>query len=145
MAVPMEHYEDDALIAMLGGRRSLGASTLHAALRKGLRYRALESLCNVLDTRPQDLAVLMGSTARTMARRKVDQVLSPLESDRLYRVARVAKLAGDTLGSLEKAGTWLKSENRALGGVTPLSQLDTEIGEHLVEDVLFRIQHGIYS
>ncbi|MBI3118208.1 MAG: DUF2384 domain-containing protein, partial [Candidatus Hydrogenedentes bacterium] len=71
--------------------------------------------------------------------------LSPVESDRLYRVAHVTAQVAETLGSLEKASTWLRHENRALGGKTPFSLLDTEIGARLIENVLQRINHGIYS
>ena len=48
-------------------------------------------------------------------------------------------------GSIDKARVWLKSPNRALGGEVPLDLLDTEIGAHQVEDVLLRLNYGIFS
>ena len=53
--------------------------------------------------------------------------------------------AQDTLGSLEKAKSWLSLGNRSLGGVTPLSLLDTDIGAQAVQDVLGRIEYGVFS
>jgi putative toxin-antitoxin system antitoxin component (TIGR02293 family) len=80
-----------------------------------------------------------------MARRKENQQLTSVESDRLYRVARVFVFTVEVLGDLEKARTWLKSSNRGLGGEIPLTLLDTEIGARQVEDVLQRLKYGIYG
>jgi putative toxin-antitoxin system antitoxin component (TIGR02293 family) len=54
-------------------------------------------------------------------------------------------MASEVLGSLAKARAWLHAENRALGGRSPIGLLDTEIGEQRVEDLLNRINYGIYS
>ncbi|MBV8810403.1 MAG: DUF2384 domain-containing protein [Acidobacteriaceae bacterium] len=35
--------------------------------------------------------------------------------------------------------------NRALGGETPLDQLDTDTGARVLEDILGRIAYGVYS
>jgi len=60
-------------------------------------------------------------------------------------IARIASLAEETLGSREHARGWLRDVNRALGGVSPLTCLDTEPGRRRVEDVLRQISHGIVS
>jgi putative toxin-antitoxin system antitoxin component (TIGR02293 family) len=82
---------------------------------------------------------------RTLARRKKEKRLHADESDRLFRVGRIAALAEETLGSKDKAKRWLQKPNRALGGAAPLRLLDTELGARQVEDVLGRIAHGVYS
>jgi len=61
------------------------------------------------------------------------------------RLAHISQLAAQTLGSVETARVWLGRANRALGGNTPLSLLDTEIGARQVEEVLARIDSGMYS
>lgn len=53
--------------------------------------------------------------------------------------------ASGWLGSLEKARLWLKTPNRALRCERPLDLLDTEIGARQVEDVLLRLNDGIFS
>ena len=73
------------------------------------------------------------------------RTLSTVESDRLVGIASVASLAESTLGSKEHVRDWLRQPNRALGGVTPLSCLDTEPGRRQVEAILYRISYGIYS
>ena len=71
--------------------------------------------------------------------------LSVDESDRLLRLARVAAIATDILGGQREVSAWLQAPNRALGGVTPLSQMDTDVGVRQVECVLGRIEHGVFS
>ncbi len=83
---------------------------------------------------------------RTLDRRREDkQPLTVIESDRLLRVIRVIVRAIDALGDPEKARTWLRTENRALRGETPLGLLATDIGARMVERILGRIEHGVYS
>jgi putative toxin-antitoxin system antitoxin component (TIGR02293 family) len=83
---------------------------------------------------------------RTFSHRKEQgQSLTPEESDRLVRLLRVMAKARETLQNVEKAERWLRSSNRALGGRTPLETLQTESGARLVENVLGRIAHGVYS
>ncbi|MDQ3459226.1 MAG: MbcA/ParS/Xre antitoxin family protein [Deinococcota bacterium] len=47
--------------------------------------------------------------------------------------------------ALESAADWLRSENLSLGGRTPLEYADTEIGAREVENLLGRIEYGVYS
>jgi putative toxin-antitoxin system antitoxin component (TIGR02293 family) len=91
------------------------------------------------------LARVIGLPARTLARRKKERRLRADESDRLLRLARVAAVAEEALGARENAGQWLQKPNRALGGVTPLELLDTDLGAEEVVAILGRIEHGVYS
>ena len=70
---------------------------------------------------------------------------SDRELEKLLRIIRVYFDATETLGSAEKAAIWLKRENKALGGNTPLELLDTELGMLEITDVLGRIREGIFS
>ena len=137
-------------MALLGGEkvfrhRVADAGAFHRAVREGLPYGAFEALLRVLAIRSRDLGELVGAAARTLARRKTEKHLTPIESDRLYRIAHVTHLAAETLGSVEKARSWLHRNNRAMGGEAPIRHLDTEIGVGRVEELLHRITHGIHS
>jgi len=83
---------------------------------------------------------------RTLVHRRQKKLpLSPEQSDRLGRVTRVLALADETLGTPAKTHHWMRTPNGALGGVAPLELLDTDGGATLVEQVLVRLAHGIYS
>ena len=150
MAQARARGEARKLATLLGGRKALARAVsepgdIQEAIRKGLPYATFEILMRVLGIRALELARLLGVAARTLARRKSGGELSPVESDRLYRIARIALKASEVLGTPEKARAWLHRKNRALGGSTPISCLDTGVGERQVEDLLGRIDHGIYS
>lgn len=150
MPTTQTSQETKKVIALLGGpqvfhHKISDGNDMQEALRKGLPYATFEAVLKALDVGSKDLADLLGVAARTLARRKKTHQLSPAESDRLYRVAYITLLATDVLGSLEKARSWLHKSNRALGGHSPISFLDTAIGERHVEDLLNRINYGIYS
>ena len=72
-------------------------------------------------------------------------MLDALESERVLRVARTLTRATEVLGSAEKARRWMRKANRALGGESPLSMLDTDLGTQAADEVLTRIEHGVFS
>jgi putative toxin-antitoxin system antitoxin component (TIGR02293 family) len=114
-------------------------------VREGIPFDALESFVKTMNIPLPEVTKVLGLAARTLARRKHQRILTPIESDRLYRLARISCITIDVLGSSEKATHWLERPNRALGGETPLSILDTDIGVRQVETVLGRIAHGVFS
>ncbi len=91
----------------------------------------LKELANALDLSP-----------RSLQRRRRSGRLARYESDRLYRLARIVAIANEYLGSHESAVRWLKRPNRALGGLAPVTAIDTELGARQVENILGRIAYG---
>ena len=98
-----------------------------------------------LGTDPGSVGNVVGIAPRTLARRKLEKHLSPIESDRLYRLAYVTHVASAVLGGVEAARRWLAGPNRSLGGVVPMTLLDTDIGCRRVEEALVRINYGMYA
>lgn len=45
----------------------------------------------------------------------------------------------------ERARRWLSSPQVGLGGAVPLDYAETEVGAREVEDLLGRIEYGVYS
>jgi putative toxin-antitoxin system antitoxin component (TIGR02293 family) len=137
------------VVYLLGGAKVLGRvkepRDIQHAIRDGLPYAAFEALAALLELTHRDVTEVVGMAPRTLARRKQGRHLSPIESDRLYRLARITQLAADTLGGVEQARAWLSRANRALGGHAPLSVLDTEIGARQVEEALARINYGMHA
>ncbi len=80
------------------------------------------------------------STAHRLIKDKRN--LDSAASERVMRVADILRMAEETFGGREAATQWLKSTNLALGGPTPLSMLDTELGAAEVRRVLSAINYG---
>lgn len=116
-----------------------------ATLKQGLSFEAFERLCAELEINQARLAEVCGIAPRTLARRKQEGRLQFSESERVYRVAALFDRATEVLGSTEEARRWFKASARSLGGVAPLEYADTEIGAREVEDLLGRLEHGVFS
>jgi len=137
------------VIDVLGGARVFKGRTLpnpaelRDRVRTGLPYQALESIRERLGLSLPEAAILLHVPLRTLARRRHDRKLDAGESDRLYRLARIAAHALAALGTEAKAAAWLRRPNRALNGEPPLGLLDTDLGARQIEDVLGRLEHGV--
>lgn len=125
------------------GRTAPTSTEVRERIQRGLPYRSLESVRERLRMSAPEAATLLHIPPRTMARRRHARKLDANESDRLYRLARVAAQAFAVFGTDDKAATWLHRPNRALNGDAPVRLLDTDVGARLVEDILGRIEHGI--
>jgi putative toxin-antitoxin system antitoxin component (TIGR02293 family) len=143
--------QTQAIAEALGGRKVLGrpvrnAGELAGFVRGGIPAVAIPALAANLKVSNSDLSRTLGIPQRTLSRRiSRAAALTPAESDRTVRAARVYTRAVEMIGDREKAVAWLATPNRALGGETPLERLDTDLGARLVEDILGRIAYGVYS
>ena len=118
---------------------------LRDRIRRGLPFRSLESVRERLQLTIPEAATMLHMAPRTMARRRHARKLDADQSDRLYRLVRMAAHAVAVFGTEEKAITWLRRPNRALNGEPPFGLLDTDIGTRQIEDLLGRLEHGIPS
>lgn len=125
--------------------RSYGASKLIQMIKVGLPIEELDALRAQLDLPMDRLAPKLGISRATLHRRRAAGKLDSSESDRVVRFARLTRLAADVLESEETGRKWLLSPQVGLGGAVPLDYATTEIGAREVEDLLLRIEHGVYS
>lgn len=116
-----------------------------AAVKEGLSAGLLRKLATQLGLSLEELAVPLHLTTRTLHRRVEAGRLSLDESERLLAITRILSHAAEVFGDETKAIRWLKSPVPALGGQTPLSAAETQVGLREVEDVLTRIGDVVYS
>jgi putative toxin-antitoxin system antitoxin component (TIGR02293 family) len=60
------------------------------------------------------------------------------------RVARIREKAAVIFEDPEKAERWMRARNRVLESA-PIDLLDSDEGAEMVETVLHRIEHGVFS
>jgi putative toxin-antitoxin system antitoxin component (TIGR02293 family) len=125
--------------------KGLTASRMIAAIRTGLPIRELDELREKLNMPMEKLTAKLGISKATLHRRKATGRLGPEESDRLLRFARLLGRAVEVLESEQNARAWLSSPQVGLGGEVPLDYAETELGAREVEDLLGRIEYGVYS
>ena len=115
-----------------------------AEVREGLPYETLETISRTLGLTQETLARVLHTSDRTLQRRRRDERLSPVESDRLWRIAHVYRLALEAFdGNTDAARTWLSTPKRVLDGDTPIEHLDTEPGARRVEQILAVIEYSM--
>ena len=133
-------------VESLLGLKAKGTPELLGQVRIGLLYNSLEHFIRKARFPREEAFDLIRISTRTLARRKEKGRLSPEESDRLVRAARIVS---QTLrlfeGNADAANRWLKTSQPALGGSTPIEYAQTEIGAREVEALITRLEHGVFS
>jgi putative toxin-antitoxin system antitoxin component (TIGR02293 family) len=120
-------------------------SELIRQIQKGLRFSELETLQNSIGMPFEQLAAKLCISRSTLQRRKAAGRLSPDESDKVMRFLRLLEHATNVFGDVDKARAWLKFPQRGLGGAVPLDYAETEVGAREVDNLLGRIDYGVYS
>jgi putative toxin-antitoxin system antitoxin component (TIGR02293 family) len=114
-------------------------------IRRGIPAAALDVLTRFTGLTQSQMAPAVGIPERTLARRQREGKLSSEESSKLLRLAHVVARGQEVFEDLDASIHWLKSANASLGGATPLSLLDTDIGAEGVMDTLGRIEQGVFA
>lgn len=120
-------------------------SQLVEVLRAGLPVQELNDLQATLAVPMEKLVPMLGISRATLHRRKAEGRLDQAESDRVVRYARLMGRAVEVLESEDTARQWLTSPQVGLGGAVPLEYAETEVGAREVEELLGRIEYGVYS
>ena len=114
--------------------------------REGVPFAEFERLAGLLELNAQEQAALLSITERTMARRVAEHgTLHALESERLVLLQKLAEYGVEVFEDAGKFNRWLRRPLPLLGGKSPLQYLDMSTGFVVVEQVLGRLAHGVYS
>lgn len=128
------------------GLKPLDTLPLLKRVEEGFDYRALEHLQRALGLPMETVAELAHIAPRTLSRRKEQGRLMPDESDRLVRISRLFSRTLDLFEGDEAAARhWFTTETMALGGEAPFDLARTETGAREVENVIGRLEHGVFS
>jgi putative toxin-antitoxin system antitoxin component (TIGR02293 family) len=141
-----------SVLSVMGGSRALGAKVRSALdladlIERGVPRAAAERVRERLDLTEHEFAQVLGVSAKTLQRlgRDAHARLTPALGDRLYRMARLVAFAEEVFEDRARARDWLRQPQRGLGSRTPLALMRTEAGAREVEDLLGRIEYGVFS
>ena len=129
-------------------KRRLPVGTVRQQIEKmqaGLSFRAVTNLQKALDLPLATMATVLRMSRATLHRRKIQGKIDQDESERLMRYQRLLKKAEDVFGDADSARTWMTTKQPGLGKAVPLDFARTEIGAREVENLLGRIEYGVYS
>ncbi|WP_316738489.1 MbcA/ParS/Xre antitoxin family protein [Pedobacter aquatilis] len=88
---------------------------------------------------------VLNLSIKTLERKKSEDKLDKRSSSIIIEVAKVLEHTYQVFDHKEKVERWLSKPNKALHGNPPLALLSTPTGIGMVEDVLYRIEEGVYS
>lgn len=84
-------------------------------------------------------------SVRSVQRRKKDNEALPAPaSERLVRLAELYARAEGVIGDADLAKQWMQTPRSAFDGKTPLEMASSELGAREVEDLLGRVEHGVF-
>jgi putative toxin-antitoxin system antitoxin component (TIGR02293 family) len=129
------------------GRKLHGPLDAHEMLLEGLPGKVSNALADrLVVVRGARLEKAIGMSLRTLQRRKENPAkrLSPEQSGRIWKFAEILARATAVLGSLDAAEEWLDRPAIGLNQRRPIDLLSTPAGVELVEELLGRIEHGVY-
>ncbi len=116
-----------------------------ATIENGMPIAVFNTIKDQLELSDKELSQIIRIPKSTLATRKKRGKFSYEESERLYRLQRLIEKAVVVLGSFEAARAWMKNNAYGLGDIPPLEFARTEIGAREVENLLGRIEHGVFS
>ena len=117
-----------------------------AMVRRGFPVVALENLVVAVGVPQKEIVGAIGMPATTLGRRRRSGRLTPVESDQLVRVARLAAMARAMMaGDTDAARRWLTTPHPLLDDETPLRRASTEAGGREVEQLIGQLRHGVFS
>jgi putative toxin-antitoxin system antitoxin component (TIGR02293 family) len=115
-------------------------------VQRGFLYAAIARFHKASGLSVASIADLIRIPQRTLMRRKANGRLEPEESERLLRISGIFEKAVDLFeGDANSARRWLMSPSKELDHQTPLDFSRTEIGAREVEDLMGRLEHGVFS
>lgn len=139
--------------ALLGGPKILQCESLemldmHNAIMRGLPAATLVHLTkSLVHLGVLDLGRALGVSERTI-HRHVEQNSGRLGTalgSRVWRFAELLSHAMIVFGGQEKAERWLSSNVMGLDGMRPIDLLQTSVGAKLIDELLGRLEYGVYT
>lgn len=137
----------DRIAHVMGGRAILkrrvhSIRDLERTIARGLPKRALRTTVErVLTSKADVRRVMFRLVPEATFKRRVR--LSPAESERTERLARVIAAAEYAWNNQEDARAWLTKRHVELGRRSPLEMAMTELGARQVEELVDRLVYGI--
>lgn len=144
-----EMFSVERVSDILGGTQTLKhrvrtLNDLHDLVTAGLPKGSVRALLTHLSEHyPVEVQPLRDFIAppATLKRRRTR--LSPAESQRLERLARIVAMTEQVWQETTAAAEFLTRRHRVLGGRTPLQMATTDLGVRQVEELLASIEFGL--
>jgi putative toxin-antitoxin system antitoxin component (TIGR02293 family) len=111
----------------------------------GIPKSSVNSLAGVLNVPMTDMADLLNVSYKTLGRKKNDDLLDGWISSHSIEIANTVARGLSLFEDVGKFNSWLQKPNKALKGSRPFELLKYPTGIKLVNQIMGRIEEGIYT
>ena len=123
---------------------SLGLGVIRSA-RAGIKTGYYLELGSRLGLSFQELASILNVSLRTLQRYDAEHMLDADQSAKVISLEMLMAHGLEVFGGQQSFNDWLRDPVMELENQTPLSFLDTSFGFMVLEQLLGRIEHGIFA
>ena len=132
---------------ILGGKDTLRSSLKDSldqihVIENGIPRKSLLKFIENISYSMKDMAGLLHVSERTIKR---NELLDTPLADQVMQLAILFTRGFEVFESKEDFLEWLEIENQALDNKRPKEYLGTSVGRQLIEDILGRIEYGVFS
>lgn len=128
------------------GLPQLDTAKLLLRVEQGFSFSILVRFQRNVALPMKEIAEWVRITQTTLNRRREAGRLRPDESDRVLRASRIFGKALELFeGDMDAARRWLGNPHPALGGAVPISVAKTDLGAREVENLIGRLEHGVFT
>lgn len=140
-----------SLINLLGGKNLIETPLLSgfdmiALSHEGITKASLEALiAHIGISKKAFIENILNLSVKTIERKKGDDKLDRHTSSQIIEIAKVVEHAFSVFEEERKVQRWLSMPNHALNNLKPLDLFDMPTGLLMVDQVLGRIEEGVFS
>jgi len=132
-------------IKQIFGKRKLDSRRDYILLsREGITMPIFKKIIDFTGLSTKEISEILPISERQLSRYKKDHVLRKDISSHLIQLVELYEKGYELFGE-EKFQLWIRAKILVLGNEQPINYLDTSIGIKLIEDIIGRIEHGVYS
>lgn len=141
---------EKGIVRWLGGSGIIGIPIVSdydvlMAGESGIPKQAIDHLAGYIGISRKSMADVFEVSIRTLERKAPTTKLDKKTSSHALEIAKVMQHAFNVFEDEEKSKMWVNRRNRALNGKKPVEFFGTLTGLSMVNDVLGRIEDGVYS
>ncbi len=148
----VNQYEvEDGLTQWLGESMHLYSSIrsdfdMISISQSGITKASVDELARNMGVSRKSMAEdIFDVSVKTLERKAAMDKLDKKTSSHALEIARLMQHAYHVLGKKEKVKLWINFKNKALNDMRPIELFGTLTGLNMVNDVLSRIEEGVYS
>ena len=130
--------------ALLHNEQINQRTDLIGIVRAGIETKYLKEIQEYTSLSDNEIGEVLPISQRQLVRYASDHRLNKEITSHLLQIIELYQKGYKLFGRV-KFNLWLRTQNKVLGNIRPLEMMDTSIGIEMIEDVIGRIEHGVYS